>query len=84
MQNLNHGKIIPTLATVRDKHVHTALKKPIASVFTMTTAVKFEPYVDETILYMVRRLDEEFIQGVGKGRPCDVDNWLQYCMCPGT
>ena len=81
MQNLNNGKIVPTLATVSDKNVHAAFKKPIASVFTMTTAVKFEPYVDETILYMVRRLDEDYIQGSGKGQPCDVDNWLQYCAC---
>ena len=51
------------------------LKKPIASTYSMTNLVSFEPFVDSTIRCFFEQLDERFVR---TGAICDWGVWLQY------
>lgn len=70
------GKVITTIAAEQDKRIHSRLRKPVSKAYSMTSIATLEPFVDQTIAYFVKRLDEEF---TSKGKQCDIDNWLQYC-----
>lgn len=79
---MKDGKVIPAIANTTDKRLHAELKKPIAGIYSMSNVVTFEPKVTETIHYFIRRIDEEFIRGPNASKPCDIDNWVQYCGFP--
>jgi hypothetical protein len=76
------GKVSEGIASTTNKKYHGELKKPIASTYSMTNVISYEPKVDETIKYFLDRLDEVFIKGSNAGKPCDIDNWVQYCQYP--
>jgi hypothetical protein len=78
-QTIVGGKVQEGIASTMNKKYHSELKKPIASTYSMTNVISFEPKVDETIKYFLKRLDEVFISGPNAGKPCDIDNWVQYC-----
>ena len=71
-----NGEKIPGLASTQDKQEHGRLRKPVAAAYSMTNLAGLEPYVNQTIRYFVKRLNEEFISN---NKACDIDNWLQYC-----
>ena len=75
-QVVRDGKRVPGLADTQNRKHHAQLKRPIANTYSMSNLHNSEPFVDNTIKYFLKRLDEEF---VGKESPCDIDNWLQYC-----
>lgn len=77
MQAMDNGKIIPTLVTTKEKDAHAALKRPIAGTFTMTSMLKYEPFMDDTITTFVRRLYKEFAI---EDKACEIHKWIQYCM----
>jgi hypothetical protein len=79
-QVIQDGKPVESIASTQDKNVHATLKKPVAAIYSMSTAVTFEPGVDDTIKYFLKRLDETFMSGSNVGKSCDIDNWVQYCQ----
>ena len=66
----------------RNETHHAATKKPVSNAYSMTTLTDFEPFVDDTIRKMMRRLEEEFCNPAGRPKPCDMASWLQYCEQP--
>ncbi|KAG9244294.1 cytochrome P450 [Calycina marina] len=72
---MSKGKVLPGLFATQDEGIHRMLKKPIASTYSMTNLVSFEPFVDETIEVFFGQLDRRFVEG---GRACDFGTWLQY------
>lgn len=70
------GKPTPTLFTTTDEDFHASIKRPVSSAYSMSTLTEFEPFVDNTIHTLFRRLDEFVVQG----KVCDIAVWLQYCM----
>jgi hypothetical protein len=72
-----NGKIHDTLASTQSKRVHAELKRPVATIFSMTNILSYEPKVESTLRYFIQRLDEDFLDN---GKACDINNWLQYCM----
>ena len=66
---------MPGLFATQDETLHRMLKKPIASTYSMTTLVSFEPFVDSTIRVFFEQLDRRFVK---TGAICDWDVWLQY------
>lgn len=76
---VQNGKPVGGIASTQDKKVHANLKRPVAGIYSMSTVVTFEPGVDDTIKYFLKRLDETFISGANAGTSCDIDNWVQYC-----
>lgn len=79
MQTIRNGKVLPTPGTTIDRREHAILRKPFTRAFAMASPTKYEPFVDETICRMVRRLDQEFISGPQGRKRCETDKWLQYC-----
>jgi cytochrome P450 len=79
MQAVENGKIIPTLVTTKEKNEHAALKRPIASAFNMSSMMKYEPFVDDTIVTLVKKLNEKFVV---EDLPCEIHKWIQYCAVP--
>ena len=66
---------MPGLFATQDESLHRMLKKPIASVYSMTTLVSFEPFVDSTISVFFEQLDKRFVE---TSTVCDWGVWLQY------
>lgn len=65
---------MPGLFNVLDEDLHRILKKPIASIYSMSNLVSFEPYVDSTMSVFFEELDRRFVQ---TNEVCDLDSWLQ-------
>lgn len=51
------------------------MKRPIAGYYSMTNLVEFEPYVDTTIKFLLKRLEE--VQKKSHAA-CDLGTWLQW------
>ncbi|XHF97869.1 hypothetical protein AWENTII_001444 [Aspergillus wentii] len=73
-QQLSKGKPTQTLFTTLDEDFHAAIKRPVSSAYSMSTLTEFEPFVDNTIQSLFRRLDEF----ADDGKVCDIATWLQY------
>ncbi|PVH96859.1 cytochrome P450 [Periconia macrospinosa] len=69
------GKVLPGLFATQDEGIHRMLKKPIASVYSMTNLTSFEDLVDRTISVFLDILDERFVK---TGQVCDWGMYLQY------
>ncbi|KAI9688878.1 MAG: hypothetical protein M1822_001235 [Bathelium mastoideum] len=72
---MSKGKILPGLFATQNEDMHRMLKKPIASIYSMTNLVSFEPFVNSTIKCFFSKLDKRF---VSTDTACDWSTWLQY------
>lgn len=72
---MSKGRIIPGLFHTQDEKLHRSMKRPIANIYSMSNLVEFEPYVDSTISFLFKRLEE--VQAMS-GRACDLGVWLQW------
>ncbi|KAI1080452.1 cytochrome P450 [Whalleya microplaca] len=72
---MRKGITLPTMFAVQNEAVHRMLKRPIASVYSMSNLVSFEPLVDRTIGVFRQELDRRFVL---PGEACDLGTWLQY------
>lgn len=68
------GAAMPGLFNTQDENLHRVLKKPIASIYSMSNLVSFEPYVDTTMSVFFKELDTRFAE---TGEVCDLGVWLQ-------
>ncbi|KAI0476857.1 cytochrome P450 [Xylaria cf. heliscus] len=75
LQPMSKGHIVPGLFHTQDEKLHRLMKRPIASIYSMSNLVEFEPYVDSTISFLFKRLEE--VQAKS-GRACDLGVWLQW------
>jgi cytochrome P450 len=73
------GKKVPSFVAESDKRIHSNLRKPVSSVFSMTNVTQSEPYVNDLVIYLLQRLEEEFVI---PNKPCPMDEWLAYCKPP--
>ena len=62
------------LFTTQDENMHRRLRQPIASIYSMTNLVGFEPFVDSTIRFFFEQIDTRF---VATNNVCDLSSWLQ-------
>lgn len=61
-----------SLFTTRDPVYHSALKKPVAQLFSMTNMKNYEPHTDEcTAIFLDSMRDLQ-------GKPVDLAIWLQW------
>lgn len=68
-----NGQFTPSLFTTLDEDYHAKYKRPIASAYSMSTLVDFEPLIDSTSKLFMTRLDE-FVRS---GEALDFGLWLQ-------
>ncbi len=72
---MSKGKVLPGLFATQDEKLHRMLKKPIASVYSMSNLTSFESLVNLTIEVFLDQLDTRFVK---PGAVCDWGLWLQY------
>lgn len=63
---------IPTVFSIRDESAHKALKRPVASAFSMSSLVELEPMTDTCIEILQNKLN------VMQGKDIDLGEWLQW------
>ena len=73
-QTLSHGKRLQSLFNTTDEKYHTKLRRAIASSFSMSTIVQFEPLVDSTINALVVAIEQRFLNR----STCDFGEWLHF------
>ncbi|KAF2238438.1 cytochrome P450 [Viridothelium virens] len=69
------GEIVHTVFGTQDKTEHSKLKRPVASIYSMSSVASYEPLVDSSIVKFVHTLNERFIS---TGKICPIDQWFQY------
>ncbi|KAK4176240.1 cytochrome P450 [Triangularia setosa] len=75
MQPMSRGKAIQGLFNTQDDELHRAMKRPIANIYTIFSLVEFEPHVDTTIRFFLRKLDERTTKHASL---VDLGTWLQW------
>lgn len=45
----------------------------------MSNVLHSEPFINSTLRYFLRRLDETHIR---QGKVCEIDRWVHYCTYP--
>ncbi|KAB8343000.1 hypothetical protein FH972_022594 [Carpinus fangiana] len=69
------GKAIPGTFATQDENIHRALRRPIASMYAMTSVKHYEPFVDSTLVALRTQLDKRYVE---PGLACDLGQWLHY------
>ncbi|KAL5358187.1 cytochrome P450 [Aspergillus floccosus] len=67
--------VLPAVFNTQDETFHRQLRKPIASLYSMSSVVSSEPLVDQTLEILFRELDRRFSS---TGRSLDLAEWLQF------
>ena len=75
LQPMSKGHVIQGLFNTQDDKLHRAMKIPIAGIYSMSNLIEFEPYVDSTIAFFFKRLEE--VQSKSR-QSCDLGTWLQW------
>ncbi|KAJ5212811.1 uncharacterized protein N7498_004457 [Penicillium cinerascens] len=70
------GSALPLVFNTRDEVLHTRLKKPIASMFSLSNVLTLECFVDRTISELFLQFDRRF----ARDQPVsfDMGDWLQF------
>lgn len=69
------GGALPAVFTTQDEQQHKTLKTPIASLYSLSNVITFEPFVDEVLGVLFKQLDERFVEPQAT---FDLGDWLQY------
>ncbi|KAF2105120.1 cytochrome P450 [Rhizodiscina lignyota] len=77
-QKVVNGKIMTGIVDTRDRKRHSELKRPVASIYSMSSIANAEDFISDTIAYFVKRLDESFISGLSGERKVPMAAWVQY------
>ena len=65
--------------SVQNEAAHAAMRRPIASAYSMTTLVEYESLVDDCINKFLERLESEYAGDADVSMECDIHRWVQYC-----
>ena len=72
------GVAFPTLFASTDAEWHNNLRRKVNSAFTMSTVLKYEGSVDDTIGAFLEQLRTRFIGHSGSDGTCDFATWLRF------
>ena len=75
----SNGTIIYNLFSETRRDAHAREKRPISKHYSMTGVLPLEPHIDEMIQYLCQRLDENFVNGSGTTKVCELDDWTAFC-----
>ncbi|KEF54335.1 cytochrome P450 oxidoreductase [Exophiala aquamarina CBS 119918] len=74
-QNVSQGKPLLNIFNTTDEHFHTAIKRPVAHSYSMTSLKQYETFVDTTSQLFCRKLVQNYAE---PREVCDLGTWLQY------
>ena len=78
-QGILNGKPYVNLFTTVDNDFHAKIKRPVARAYAMTALLEYEPFVDTTTIFFLKRMDELYaFPGRRPRSVCDFGKWLQY------
>ncbi|OBU01841.1 hypothetical protein VE01_00371 [Pseudogymnoascus verrucosus] len=69
------GGAFPAVFTTQDEQMHKTLKTPVASLYSLTNVINFEPFIDEVLEVMFNQLDARFVETFAV---FDLGDWIQY------
>lgn len=69
------GGALPAVFNTRDEKLHKLIKNPIAPLFSQSSVMTYECFVDEVLTVMFDQLTERY---ASSGEVFDLGNWLQY------
>jgi hypothetical protein len=78
---MNHeldGKTIPSIINALDAKTHTAIKRPIAGVFSMSNVTKSEAFINSSIRDLMKLFDNKF-NGDNHGKTFPISSWMHSC-----
>ncbi|KAE9372699.1 pisatin demethylase [Stipitochalara longipes BDJ] len=77
-QTVSHGKILSNLFSSTDEVYHARLRRAVASSYSMSTIVKFEPLVTSTVTAFIEALEKRFADRSDDLGVCDFGTWLHF------
>ncbi|KAL5320426.1 hypothetical protein ACEPPN_011230 [Leptodophora sp. 'Broadleaf-Isolate-01'] len=77
-QNIAKGKPLHSLFNTEDEKFHAKLRRSVASAYSMSNLVTFEPLVDSTIAAFITQLRNRVVDRAGEDGVLDFGTWLQY------
>ncbi|PVH76614.1 cytochrome P450-like protein [Cadophora sp. DSE1049] len=77
-QNIVKGKPLHSLFNSEDEKFHAKLRRSVASAYSMSNLVTFEPLVDSTIAAFLTQLQNRVVDKPGVDGILDFGTWLQY------
>lgn len=72
------GGALPAVFNTRDEQLHKQIKNPIAPLFSQSSVMTYEVFVDEVLRVMLEQLDKRFVEPGKQGGTLDLADWLQY------
>lgn len=69
------GGSLPAVFTTQDEQLHKHLKSPIAPLYSLSSVVTFERFVDEVLGVLFHQLDKRYVESQAT---FDLGDWLQY------
>jgi cytochrome P450 len=74
MMNPYNGGVLPMLISAISSEAHARIKRPIGSIYSMTTSLDFECVIDDNI--------NQLLTGVrgfaASDKPCKIGDWMAY------
>lgn len=69
---------VHTVFSTQSNEHHSQIIRPVAKFYKMSSLLKTEPLVDQTIEFFCQRLDKEFVDGSNAGKTCKIDEWFSF------
>ena len=69
------GSSLPAVFNTRDETLHKQIKNPIAPMFSLSSIVTYEAFVDQVLEVMFNQLNQRYVHS---RQSFDLGNWLQY------
>lgn len=70
-----HGRAVPSMFSTLDKPYHDRIKRAVNSAFSVTSLVRYEPYVDDVISTWLDQIGCRFAD---TGEPCNLATWMHF------
>jgi hypothetical protein len=78
-----NGQIVYNVFSITDPAAHSRMQRPIAKHFSISGVLALEPLTDQSIQQLCDSLEQRFASsGSAKGKPCDLGEWIAYCLYP--
>lgn len=75
---VSNGKVLASLFSATDNKYHAKIRKGMVSTYALSTIVKFEPLIDDTISTFLKELDQRYVDSILPDVECDFGTWLHY------
>ncbi|KAF2638795.1 cytochrome P450 [Massarina eburnea CBS 473.64] len=72
------GTIVENIFGTRNNEFHSRQIRPIQKMYSLQSAQKLEPVLDNTFDVLCRELERQFMDGKNEGKTCDIADWVLF------